>query len=70
MIQNDDGEPSRIKHLIRAVPHKLHAVSEFCHLGYFATAAGIAHEFHSLFAGMCGVALLIVLVLNMGAGDA
>lgn len=71
MTENEaDGPASRIAKLLREAPHRLHAVSEFCHVGYFATAAGLAHEFHSLFAGLCGALLVAVLVLNFGGGEA
>ena len=60
---DDDTVPrvSRAKHVLRVVGVRAHGVSEYLHLGYFATAAGIMHELHSVLAALCGVALLLVL---------
>lgn len=66
----DEGYASRLKQLVRRALHGSHSVSEVFHLGYFATAAGLMHEFHSLFAGACGVLLLVALVLNAGGSEA
>jgi len=63
--ENEDQFPKKgdkARHVIRVTAHKVHGVSEFAHLGYFATGAGLLHEYHSIFAAACGVGLLVVLV--------
>lgn len=68
-MSNDPDEG--IAAYVRRKAHSIHihAVSEFAHLGYFATAAGLMHEYHSVFAGACGLLLAVVIVLNVGGGD-
>jgi hypothetical protein len=72
--ENEDGKvprASRAKYLLRLAGHKAHGVSEYLHLGYFASAAGIMHEFHSALAAACAVALLLVLAAGASyIGDA
>lgn len=64
---DEESHAGRVKRFAQTLPHRVHSVSEFCHLGYFATAAGLMHEFHTLFAAGCGIALFIVLVFNKSA---
>jgi len=74
MHNNDEeGEAptARWKQRLHAIAHKTHSVSEIMHLGYFATGAGLLHEFHSFFAAGCGIGLLLVIVCGLNAmGDA
>ncbi len=71
--ENEEGEAplARMKHWLHRVAHKTHSVSEIMHLGYFATGAGLMHEFHSFFAAGAGIGLLLVIVCGMNSvGDA
>ena len=74
--ENEDEAPTtrhvaRLKKVVHVVAHKTHSVSEIMHLGYFATGAGLLHEFHSFFAAGCGIGLLLVIVCGLNAvGDA
>lgn len=70
---DDDTVPrvSRAKQALRSAGVKAHGVSEYLHLGYFATAAGVMHELHSVLAAACAVALMLVLAAGASyIGDA
>ena len=56
----------RIRHYLHEFTHRSHSLSEFCHVGYFATAAGLFHEYHAVLAGACGILLVVAMIFTGG----
>lgn len=58
----------RVRHYWHEFTHRTHSLTEYCHVGYFATAAGVMHEYHAILAGACGIMLVIAMVFS-GTND-
>lgn len=53
-----------IKHWLSEIGHKAHHVPEYAHVGYFATAAGVMHEYHAVLAAICGLLVLGSIIMG------